>query len=481
MPNVLRKYGHHQDPDSNYPALPSKRILIVDDDRDFRELAAKCLATKGLIVSACDSLTTMVPLVKQFSFDVILLDVRLGHENGLDALSFLPREAPYSRVLVTSASNRIELAVDAMRRGAAGFVSKLSGIVAICDAVNTLITNSSSFEAASEEVCEYGLVGVSPAMQRVRSDISRFRNVDCTVLICGESGTGKELVARALHHSSKRNTGAFHALNCSAIPEALLESELFGHKKGAFTDAREDRRGLFEICSNGTLLLDEIGEMPLGLQAKMLRVLQEREVRPVGSSITIPVGTRVVAATNRDLNEEVLAKRFRQDMFFRLAILKISLPSLRERPEDVPVLLRHFLAMFSKKYQRSLVLPDNELMIRLQCHDWPGNVRELRNAIERAVVLSCDGKLHLEDLFWDQKESPGLQKSDHLSAFMHQDGDMTSMEAARDSFDRYYLQTVLKTCRGNITDAARICGQHRQNLYRLLEKHRIDVSLFREG
>ena len=459
----------------------SRRVLIVDDDAEFRCLASRCLESRGLIVSACDSLTSMIPLIKQYSFDVILLDVRLGHENGLEAMSFLPREAPFARVLVASADSRIELAVDAMRRGAAGFVSKSSGIFSLADAVVGLTTKDREVVKGSEEECEYGLVGVSQAIQKIRSDITRFKNVDCTVLVCGESGTGKELVARALHSTSERKSGAFHAINCSAIPEALLESELFGHKKGSFTDAKEDRRGLFDICSDGTLFLDEIAEMPIGLQAKLLRVLQEREVRPVGSSVTIKVGTRVVAATNRNLNEEVLNKRFRQDVFFRLAILRINMPALRERPEDIPLLVRHFVYFFSKKFQRSIAVPDQELMARIQGHDWPGNVRELRNAIERAVVLSCDGRLHLDDILWDQDSNGEISPKDSLNGFIRQGEGIASLDEARDAFDRYYLNSVLKSCKGNVSDAARICGQHRQNLYRLLEKHRIDVSMFRGG
>ncbi len=241
-----------------------------------------------------------------------------------------------------------------------------------------------------------GIIGASQSIQQVFDRIHQVKDVDSTVLINGESGTGKELVARAIHQSSTRAKERFEAVNCGAIAANLLESELFGHKRGAFTDAKADRKGLFEVCDGGTLFLDEIGEMPMNLQVKLLRVLQEREVMPVGSSSTIKVNTRVVAATNKNLADEVKAGNFRTDLYYRLNVLQILLPPLRERTEDIPLLVRFFLDRFNKRFTKSIQPPTKELESRLVSYAWPGNIRELQNAVERGVVLSEDNTLSLD-------------------------------------------------------------------------------------
>jgi DNA-binding NtrC family response regulator len=337
------------------------------------------------------------------------------------------------------------------------------------------ITEPSAEYVAAQDL---GLIGKSVPLMRVLSTIQRLKDVTSTVIIFGESGTGKELVARALHKTSPRGDGVFQAINCGAIPEKLLESELFGHVRGAFTDAKSDRKGIFEICAEGTLLLDEISEMPLPLQVKLLRVLQEREVIPVGSSRSIKVNTRVLASTNRDLDEEVKAGRFREDLFFRLSVLRVELPPLRDRCEDVPLLVEHFLKRFNERFNRSVMRPSDEEMARLMTYDWPGNVRELCNAVERGVVLSEDEKLHFEDILPPLARASSSQASgdgDADSLVMTPDLSLPLGEA-KQRMEEAYIRKLLKATHGNISEAARISGLYRANIYRLMARYGIDHS-----
>lgn len=298
-----------------------------------------------------------------------------------------------------------------------------------------------------------------------------MKDVDSTVLVLGESGTGKELVARALHQLSKRSSNRFEAVNCAAIPENLLEAELFGCKKGAFTDAKADRKGLFEICNDGTLFLDEIGEMPVHLQSKILRALQEKEVTPLGASKSIKIKTRVVAATNQNLDRLVREGKFRKDLFYRLSVLQIMVPPLRDRNEDIELLAAYFTDRLAKQFDKKIEPLSSELTVRLSSYEWPGNVRELYNSLERAVVLSSDGRLSTGDIF------SHLESNDDYTSIGS--GEFKPLQEAKEDFERHYLEKLLDSTGGNVSQASKIAGRMRTDMYRLFSKHNIDPNSFK--
>jgi DNA-binding NtrC family response regulator len=456
---------------------PLGRILVVDDDLDMCEVLRSSLEYEGFRVETCQNLDQMKTKIKQYSFDAILLDLVLGEESGIEALPFVVREVPFSVVIVMTAYGSIELAVEAMGAGATSFLTKSDDPNKITKELKAKLEIRPTAGVGSDGVFkDLSIIGRSPAMLSLQSDIEHIKDTEATVLIHGESGTGKELVARALHRLSKRSNARFEALNCAAIPENLLESELFGHKRGAFTDAKTDRKGIFEVCSDGTLLLDEIGEMPLSLQSKLLRVLQEREVTPVGGSGAIKVNTRVVAATNRDLEEEVGRGRFREDLYFRLNVLPIHLPALRERPEDIPLLVESFVQKFNNRYAKAIQPPTLDLLIRLKAYQWPGNVRELENAIERAVILSKDDQLHLEDIL--RRKQTKLSATD-LALQSLGAGDNFSYVEAKEAFEKAFLMRILTASKGSIAEAARLSGRYRSDIYRLMDKYGISKDDFK--
>lgn len=350
---------------------------------------------------------------------------------------------------------------------------------AIRDANKFADDETSSEKILQEIPCQSdyaGLIGRSESHVQLLEHISRMKDASASVLITGESGTGKELVARALHEASNRFSGRFEALNCGAVPENLLESELFGHRRGAFTDAKHDKKGLFEVCSNGILFLDEIGDMPLPLQVKLLRVLQEKEIRPLGSTLTVKVNTRIVAATNRDLLEEVKSGRFRKDLYYRLAVLKIHIAPLRERPDDIPLLVKHFITKFAKENAKTIESPSELQIARIKSSSWPGNVRELQNAVERAVVLSRNGKINLEDMF---EESDTQRKSIGQARGMGEMDLPLAHAEAKKVFESCYLRNLLRHAGGNVTEAAKLADKSRVEIYRYLSRNHIAPSEFR--
>jgi two-component system response regulator GlrR len=301
--------------------------------------------------------------------------------------------------------------------------------------------------------------------------IEQVRNVSSNVLIVGESGTGKELVARAIHSTSDRKTHRFAAINCGAIPENLLESELFGHKRGSFTDAKSNRIGIFEACNQGTLLLDEIGEMPIDLQVKLLRVLQEKEITPLGSSKSVKVNTRVLAATNRNLLADIKSGRFREDLYYRLSVITIENPPLNTRKSDIPILVEHFLRKMNSVFNKAIRPPTQDLEARLMTYSWPGNIRELQNCIERGVILSTDGELHLENMFQslEHKAETNSLNGNLSREIFHQ-----SLSAAKKDFEKEYLKQLLEITRGNISEMASMSSRYRADIYRLLTKHGLE-------
>lgn len=463
------------------PLNAKVRALVIDDDEDVCQLYHLQLEQiGGFEATSVLNGKEALKRIQEVSFDLILIDLVLGYENGLEVMQEILSVAPLTRAWVLTGNGSIEAAVDAMRSGASGFFSKTDDPKKIVQELSAAFLSESKRTLYDVTLTrnpeEYGIIGTSPAILHVIENIDRMKEVDSTILIFGESGTGKELIARALHRASSRGNSHFAGINCGAIPENLLESELFGHKRGAFTDAKTDRKGMFELCTQGTLLLDEIGEMPLSLQVKLLRVLQEKEIRPVGSSQTSKIDTRVIASTNKNLEEEVKSGRFREDLFYRLSVLRIQSPPLRERREDIPLLVEYFLMRFNERFRKKVMLPGSEILARLISYPWPGNIRELQNAIERAVVLTLDNKIHLEHLFHSIPPKAGQNV---LSDVNLDDTFSLPLTHAKQKFERAYLLRLLKMTKGNISETARIACQHRPRIYKLLRKYEINTSEFK--
>ena len=458
-------------------AFKKNKVLIVDDNHDVINLYANLLRSIGCKVDEADSLKSLRKVILSRYYDTIILDVYLGDGTGLEAISEIIQTAPLTKIIILTSHDSVNLAVDAMKLGVSGFLLKTDAPNEFLKKFTSIISVDHEDDAASiVDTEKLGIIGKSEQLTKIINKIYRIRDVDSTVLISGESGTGKELIAKAIHNLSKRASQPFLAINCAALSPSLLEAELFGHKKGAFTDAKENRKGFFEICSDGTLFLDEIGEMPLQLQAKILRVLQEREVTPVGSCNTVKVSTRVIAATNRDLDYERDKGKFREDLYYRLSVLHLHLPSLKDRKEDIESLVDNFVQIFNQKFNKKIRRPNNNVFARIKSYSWPGNIRELRNAIERAVILTDSNEMRLEDLLpYKELEKSSVnvcQDEANQDFFVMPENFME----AKKVFERTYIKKILKISSGNITEAARLSGQFRANIYRLIKKHDIKVS-----
>jgi DNA-binding NtrC family response regulator len=439
-------------------------ILVVDDDRSTCELLAEGLKPHGFNVTFTTDPTEVEGLVSERSFDAVLTDVRMRAIDGLELCSRLVALRPSLPVIVMTAFGRFETAVTAMRAGAYDFLTKpLDMEVAALSLERALRHRALALEMVDlkrrvEEGDALGeMVGESAEIKAVRELVARAAPTDTNVLFSGESGTGKGLFARALHEASERRKGPFVSINCAALPEGLLESELFGHARGAFTDARTAREGLMVRAAGGTLFLDEIGELPLGLQPKLLRALQERVIRPVGSDREVSVDIRVVAATNLDLEAAVRDKRFREDLYYRVNVFHVRVPPLRERPGDVTLLAEDFLQRFAGR-MRSRVTAFSDAAIRaMNAYAWPGNVRELSNCVERALVLAQGDRIELKDL-------PDKIRGASLPA----SPSPVELVALRE-IERRHVLRVLEAVGGNKVHAAGILGLDRKTLYRRLE------------
>lgn len=381
------------------------RILVVEDDEAHAEALRLALATQGYEVETADTVDAALDRLRARGFDLVLTDLVLGQRDGLDLLREARRVDPELSVFLITGQGSIETAVAAMRDGAADYLTKPVNVVELRMRVarevekRRLQADNQALRAELER--QYGLegmVGSSPAMQEVFELVRQVGPTEATVLLLGESGTGKEMVARACHRLSARAARRFVAINCAALTETLIESELFGHEKGAFTGAHAAKEGKFEYANGGTLFLDEIGDMPLPTQTKLLRVLEDRAVVPVGANEERPVDVRILAATNRDLRERVRTGKFREDLYYRLAVVTIELPPLRARLEDLPLLVEHFRAEFTRKHNRDIRHVDAEVYTYFRQHRWPGNVRELRNTVETMVVMDRNGELDRSDL-----------------------------------------------------------------------------------
>ena len=441
----------------------AKRILLVDDDKDLLHLISMRLAASGYAVATAESGESALAAMAVSPPDLVITDLRMQGMDGLALFDAIHREAPALPVVILTAHGTIPEAVAATRRGVFGFLTKPFDPKVLLDTVATALRLSGA-PAGADESWRAEMVTRSPAMESLLAQAKRVAVSDAAVCILGASGTGKELLARAIHQAGRRADAPFVAVNCSAIPEGLLESELFGHKKGSFTGAVQDRRGLFQTAEAGTLFLDEIGDMPLPLQVKLLRALEEKVVRPVGSNETVEINVRVISATHRRLEEKIAAGEFREDLYYRLNVVKLVLPALADRREDIPLLAGHFLQDFAQRYDRPRLALSPEALELLVAAPWPGNVRQLLNVVEQAVALSATDVI------------PASLVRQALDAG---DSALTPLDEARRAFERDYLARILKITAGNVTQAARLAGRNRTEFYRLLERHSLEPGMFK--
>ncbi len=447
-----------------------RRVLVVEDDEAGRDFLAESLGRRGFSVAARGNAEDALADLAKSEVDVVLTDLRLGKgATGVELCQRVSALRPGVPVIVVTAFGSNESALDAIGAGAWDFLTKPFDLDVVAVALERAVRHSRLTREVARlrsetdgDALADDLVGTSEAMRRVRELVSRLADSDATVLVAGESGTGKELVARALHGSGRRRNGPFTAINCAALPEPLLESELFGHARGAFTDARAARAGLFVRASSGTLFLDEVGEMPQSMQAKLLRALEERRVRPVGSDTEVPYDARIVAATNRDLEREVREGRFREDLYYRLAVVHVDVPALRERREDVPLLARALLERVVARSEREIHGFSADAAATLSAYAWPGNVRELANSIEHAVALARGERIEVSDL----PERLRKPRSDAPPGPGASDGSLLSL----DEIERRHILRVLDAVGGKRGRAAEILGVDRKTLYRKLER-----------
>jgi len=442
--------------------MPS--ILIVDDEPGVRSALGGVLRDEGYNVDAVESGEACLDRLSRRVFDVVVLDVWLPGMDGLATLARMRERQVDAQVVIISGHGNVESAVRAIKMGAFDFVEKPLSlektVLVVRNALRQRHLEAENLALRARVDAQHTMVGESLGMTRLREQVAMAAPTNGRVLVFGENGTGKELVARNIHALSLRRTGPFVEVNCAAIPEELIESELFGHVRGAFTGAVADRRGKFELAHGGTIFLDEIGDMSLKTQAKVLRVLQEQVMEAVGGSTRIRVDARVVAATNKDLRAEIKSGRFREDLYFRLNVVPISVPPLRERREDIPLLADHFMASLAREYGRRAKRFESDAVDALQRYPWPGNVRELRNVIERVMIMVPGERVTSRDLlFLDQSASPGVAVEDATSPIM-------PLHDARDDFERQYILRALAVQQGNISRTADVLGVERSNLYR---------------
>jgi two-component system nitrogen regulation response regulator NtrX len=449
-------------------------ILIVDDEPGVRTALTGVLSDEGYEVESVPSGEACLERVTRGSFDLIVLDVWLPGMDGLATLARLRERQVDAQIVLISGHGNIESAVRAIKAGAFDFVEKPLSldktVLVVRNALRQRRLEAENRALRARVDRNLTMVGESYAMRQLREQVAMAAPTNGRVLIYGENGTGKELVARTIHGLSRRRTAAFVEVNCAAIPEELIESELFGHVRGAFTGAVADRRGKFEAADGGTIFLDEIGDMSLKTQAKVLRVLQEQTMEAVGGASRIKVDVRVLAATNKDLKAEIRAGRFREDLYFRLNVIPIFVPPLRERPDDIALLADHFMAEFAREYGRRIKTFVLDAVSALQRYQWPGNVRELRNVIERLMIMVLGDAISAADLgFLD----PGALIR---PAAAETAGDRLTLHEARDRFERDLILRTLAEQQGNISRTAEVLGVERSNLYRKMRTFGIAAS-----
>lgn len=447
--------------------MPGK-VVIVDDERAMGDLLVTDLRLRSYEPVAFTAASPALEHLRTQRADVVLTDVRMPGTGGLELCAQISKLMPTLPVIVMTAFGSMDTAVAALRSGAYDFLTKPIESDLLVAALDRAIRHhqlQDTVRRLSETVdhnLHFGeLLGNSPAMQAIYAQLAQLAETDTSVLVTGQSGTGKELIARSIHRRSRRAAAPLVAVNCAALPEPLLESELFGHTKGAFTDARGERKGLFVEADGGTLFLDEIGELPLAMQVKLLRVLEQRAVRPVGGDREIPIDVRLISATNRDLDTAVEEHTFREDLFYRINVIQIELPPLRQRGSDILLIAQHYVQLFAVRMNKKVTGFDSTTAERLLNYAWPGNVRELRNVIERAVALTRSEKIMLTDLPEKIQDFKGSQT---MLA-----GDDPTELVPLEEIERRYIQHVLKATDGNQTQAARILGVDRKTLHRKLK------------
>ncbi|MBK8258722.1 MAG: sigma-54-dependent Fis family transcriptional regulator [Polyangiaceae bacterium] len=463
--------------------LPEKKqILVVDDEANLRRVLSAQLARDGYDVHEAGDGEEAIAFLKEHHIDLVITDLKMPKASGMDVLRAALRDDPSRPVIMLTAFATIENAVEALKTGAFDFITKpfdqnevrqiLKKALRTRDLANADATRDIVTLPSKDAKARFGIIGESPAIVEVFSILERVADTPTTVLITGESGTGKELVARALHENSSRRDRPFIKVNCAAIPKDLMESELFGHEKGAFTSAVSSKPGRFELASGGTLFLDEIGEIPNEMQVKLLRVLQESEFERVGGIKTIHVDVRLIAATNRDLKKEIAASAFREDLFYRLNVVPIVLPALRERRTDIAPLVSYFIQKFNTRLKKSLDGVEPDAMERLTGYGWPGNIRELENVIERAVLFADGQRIRLEDLPVELRDGPasvdGGRGTPSPPAVAESgspiDGLKEQVKAAMNRLERDLILRALMQTQNNVTHAARLLKISRKGL-----------------
>lgn len=444
------------------------KILVVDDDPHLLRLLSIRLQTAGFEPVTAESAEAALAKLPAVRPSLIITDLRMEGMNGMVLFDTVRSRYPLLPVIILTAHGSIPEAVEATKRGVFGFLTKPFDSQILLEQVRSALAVSGGIATENTDQSDDWRAHIISRSSLMEDVLSRARMVaasEASVFIHGESGSGKELLAQAIHKASPRADKPFVAVNCGAIPEALLESELFGHRRGAFTGATKDHDGLFLSAEGGTLFLDEIGDMPLPLQVKLLRVLQERQVRPVGATRAVPVDVRIISATHRNLAEEMLAERFREDLYYRLNVVSLELPSLSERREDIPLLANHFLRTMAEKYDKQLSGFASDAMERLVSAPWPGNIRQLYNLVEQVAILST---------------TPVVPEALVQKALRDDSNDLPAFADARRDFERDYLVKLLQITEGNVSQAARLAKRNRTEFYKLLNRHDINPTVFKQ-
>jgi len=464
------------------------KILVVDDDPNLLELVRARLEAANFEVLTAVNGEEAKEAVKGDGIDLAILDLKLAGQDGMSLMAELHSLNPALPVMILTGYGSIEGAVEAIKRGAYGYLTKpidpseLQLQIARALETRRLASENLRLKELLKEKYEFtNIVAKSDIMQKVLAGVARIAQTESTVYIHGESGTGKEVIAKAIHFASERKNKPFVAINCAAVPEALLESELFGHEKGSYTGAVRSTKGYFTQAHEGTMFLDEIGDMPPSIQPKLLRVLEERQFYPIGSEKPVQVDVRIIVATKKDLEEEVKKGCFREDLFYRVHVIPVRLPPLRERKGDIPHLVTHLLRKIALQTKKDVKGLTPQAMKKLMLHDWPGNVRELENTLEYAVTMAEDEVITEEILFeMGAPTTVGSQGPALPGDLLPVNGSLKSLKAARAEFERAYLIRLLQQCRGSAAKAAEIAGKYRADFYDLLKKHSINLQEFKK-
>ncbi|HDL6964410.1 TPA: two-component system response regulator GlrR [Yersinia enterocolitica] len=443
------------------PRKPAN-LLLVDDDPSLLKLLGMRLTSEGFNVTTAESGQEALRLLMREKIDMVISDLRMDEMDGMALFAEIQKHQPGMPVIILTAHGSIPDAVAATQQGVFSFLTKPVDRDALYKAIDAALELSIP---AGDDTWREEIVTRSPVMLRLLEQAKMVAQSDVSVLINGQSGTGKEVLAQAIHAASPRAKKAFIAINCGALPEQLLESELFGHAKGAFTGAVSSREGLFQAAEGGTLFLDEIGDMPLSLQVKLLRVLQERKVRPLGSNRDLSIDVRIISATHRDLPKAMAKNEFREDLYYRLNVVNLKIPALHERSEDIPLLANHLLRESAKRHKPFVRSFSTDAMKRLMTASWPGNVRQLVNVIEQCVALTS---------------APVISEALVEQALEGENTALPTFVEARNQFELNYLRKLLQITKGNVTQAARMAGRNRTEFYKLLSRHELDANDFKE-